>query len=375
MRRSTEALQALGHQIEIATADPVGTAPPAGTNFPFHPLGGFTADKLGAWLQRERERFDAVLVQGLWQAGATVRASLRGTRIPYFVFPHGMLDPWIARAYPLKHFKKQLYWWWREGRVLRDAAAVCFTCEEERRLAQKTFVPYSAKERVVAYGTAAPPAGHDALRAVFQQQFPALAARPFVLFLSRIHDKKGVDELIAGYATFRQANPDTLALAIAGPCEDPRYLDKLQASATAAGLTQLDLRENQTADSSAADVVWLPMLGDELKWGALLTAEAFILPSHQENFGLAVAEALACRRPVLISNKVNIWREISSANAGLVSADTADGVNDLLTRWAALDQSSRDVMGAAAQACFGCNFEISHAAQSLVGTVRQDMNR
>lgn len=358
--RSSAALHALGHQVTIATADAPGTPPPDNTAFTFHSLGGLGENELGAWLKRECARFDAVLVQGLWQGGWAVRQALAGTRTPYLVFPHGMLDPWIARNYPLKHFKKQLYWWWREGRVLRDAAAVCFTCEEERRLAQKTFRPYSARERVVAYGTAAPPADHAALRAAFCAQFPALAAKRFVLFLGRIHDKKGVRELIAGYATFRKHHAAAPALVIAGPCEDPRWLAQLQ---------------NQAAATNPTDIIWLPMLGDALKWGALLAAEAFILPSHQENFGIAVAEALACGRPVLISDKVNIWREIERVHAGFVATDTADGVVSLLTRWLETTTAQRQAMGTAAAHCFAENFEITKAAQSLAEVIRECVSR
>lgn len=368
--RSSAALHALGHAIEIATADAPGTAAPEKARFVFHALGGFDAATLGQWLRREHARFDAVIVQGLWQAGWTVRQALANTKTPYLVFPHGMLDPWFARAYPLKHLKKQLYWWWREGRVLRDAAAVCFTCEEERRLAQKTFTPYSARERVVAYGTAAPPTNHEALRSAFTTQFPSLTTRRFILFLGRIHAKKGVQELINGYAQFRHRHANVPALVIAGPCEDTDLLEKLQHQAGLNGLSQLDLREYPSAVQTQADLTWLPMLGNELKWGALLSAEAFMLSSHQENFGIAVAEALACGRPVLISDKVNIWREIDSARAGLIAADTADGVVDLLTRWAALSAEERLAMGTAAAACFAANFEVTKAAKSLAGVIR-----
>ena len=63
----------------------------------------------------------------------------------YFVFTHGMLDPWFKRTYPLKHLKKWLYWPWAEYRVLRDAQAVLFTCEEERILARQSFWLYKCK--------------------------------------------------------------------------------------------------------------------------------------------------------------------------------------------------------------------------------------
>ena len=72
-------------------------------------------------------------------------------------------------------------------------------------------------------------------------------------------------------------------------------------------------------------VHWTGMLEGDLKWGAFHAADAFVLPSHQENFGVAVAEALACGLPVLISDKVNIWPDIAQDEAGIVNPDTAEG--------------------------------------------------
>jgi len=382
--RSSAALRERGHELEVVTADPLGTLAPFGADFPFHPLGGEGASTLGRWLRENRARFDVVIVQGLWHAGHTVRCALRGSGVPYLVFPHGMLDPTFARLYPLKHIKKQLYWWWREGRVLREAAAVCFTSEEERQRARGTFRPYAVNERVVAYGTAKPPSTSEqqkAMRAAFLEEFPNLRGRGFLLFLGRLHYKKGLYELIEGFAKFREAQrasePEPLPLVIAGPCLEPKLLRALMRHAERLGLAQLDLRgdESEVARSKAeasasASLVWLPMLGDDLKWGALLESEAFVLSSHQENFGIAVAEALACGRPVLISDKVNIWREIAEARAGFVARDTVEGVVDLLTRWAALGPDARTTMGTAAIKCFEQNFEISRAAESLVQTIR-----
>ena len=75
------------------------------------------------------------------------------------------------------------------------------------------------------------------------------------------------------------------------------------------------------------------MLQGDAKWGAFYAAEVFALPSHQENFGVAVAEALACGTPVLISNKVNIWQEIAEDGVGLVEEDDLEGTTRLLERW------------------------------------------
>jgi glycosyltransferase involved in cell wall biosynthesis len=112
------------------------------------------------------------------------------------------------------------------------------------------------------------------------------------------------------------------------------------------------------------------MLSGDLKWGALRQAEVFILPSHQENFGIAVVEALACGTPVLISRPVNIWREIESSGAGLVDADTVEGCSRLFVKWLNLTDPARMEMAARAVASFKQYFEITQTAASLVDTIR-----
>ena len=111
------------------------------------------------------------------------------------------------------------------------------------------------------------------------------------------------------------------------------------------------------------------MLTGDLKWGLLRLAEAFVLPSHQENFGIAVAEALACGTPVLISNKVNIWREIAQDRAGLVEADDEPGTTRLLEGWLGLPLGEQEEMRKNAQTCFQSRFEVTRAAEGLIETM------
>jgi glycosyltransferase involved in cell wall biosynthesis len=112
-------------------------------------------------------------------------------------------------------------------------------------------------------------------------------------------------------------------------------------------------------------VEWLGMLQGEQKWGAFYAADAFILPSHQENFGIVVAEALSTSTPVLITNKVNIWREIDAAGAGFVEDDDVDGVINLLNRWFKLTTKEKLVMSINARACYQNNFSIESAVADL----------
>ena len=117
------------------------------------------------------------------------------------------------------------------------------------------------------------------------------------------------------------------------------------------------------------------MLRDTLKWSALAAAEVFALPSHQENFGIAVAESLACGVPVLISQEVNIWREIDAANAGLVAPDTLAGTTELLERWQQLPETERIAMRQNARQCFQEHFDIEHSAARLLEAIEITLNQ
>jgi glycosyltransferase involved in cell wall biosynthesis len=266
-----------------------------------------------------------------------------------------MLDPWFKRTYPLKHLKKLLYWPWGEYRVLRDAAAVLFTSEEERRLARKSFAFYRCNETVVNYGTAAPP-DLESSRRHFFESFPNLRGQRFFLFLGRLHEKKGCDLLIEAFAGLRNSFDAPIHLVVAGPCADEEYLRHLKELAAA-------------ATNNDGSITFPDMLTGDLKWGAFSAAEAFILPSHQENFGIAVVEALACGTPVLISNKVNIWREIEMEAAGYVENDDLAGTDKLLKRWLATPPHLRSAIKHNARKCFADRFEIERATDSLLAVI------
>jgi glycosyltransferase involved in cell wall biosynthesis len=361
IKQSSIALAARGHQVEIVCLDSPDAAWLRDFPVTVHALGqgasyGYTP-RLVPWLKEREGEFDAVIVHGLWlYNGFAVWQALHETSTPYFVFPHGMLDPWFKRAYPLKHLKKILYWLAIEYRVLRDAAAVLFTSEEEQRLARGSFWPYRCNAVVVNYGTAAPDVDLARAREDFLDAFPSLHGKRLVLFLGRLHQKKGSDLLIESLSTI--ADP-MIRLVIAGPCADENYLARLR-----------DL-----AAGTAGRVVFTGMLTGDRKWGAFAAADVFILPSHQENFGIAVAEALACGTPVLISNKVNIWREIEQEQAGFIENDDLPGITRLLARWLTTSEQDRQLMRTNAKKCFAEHFEINRATDSLLSILQKFVGR
>jgi glycosyltransferase involved in cell wall biosynthesis len=350
-----------GHEVEVMSLDAPDAPWVKACPIPCHAMGPTYIGSYAysprwvPWLKANAHRYDAVIVNGIWQYHAFgVWRALRGTTTPYFVFTHGMLDPWFKRHYPLKHLKKWLFWPWAEYRVLRDATAVMFTCEDERRLARQSFWLYKCDEFVVSYGTSAPPANEAVQRQAFYERFPALQGKRALLFLGRVHEKKGADLLFTAFAALRARQPDQLKdvqLVMAGPA-DHEYGQRMQALVKRLGIGD--------------QVTWTGMVSGDVKWGAFRTAEAFILPSHQENFGIAVAEAMACGLPVLISNQVNIWREIQQADGGLVDVDTQEGTERLIERWLGTPPERWQAMRDNARHCFNQRFLIDRTAESFI---------
>jgi glycosyltransferase involved in cell wall biosynthesis len=360
IRQLVPALAALGIATEVMSLDAPDAPWTADFPVPLHATGpahgvyGYTPRTV-PWLRKNGGKYDAVIVNGVWQYGSfAVWRALRRTPTPYYVYPHGMLDPWFQRHYPLKHLKKCLYWPWAEYRVLRDAKAVLFTAEEEKLEARKSFRPYRCHELVTGYGIAAPPGDRSRQRDLFLERHPGLEGKKLLLFLGRIHVKKGCDLLLRAWKEVARASPNgpgaETHLIMAGPI-DHAYGHEMKELARQLGLERR--------------VTWTGMLMGDLKWGSLAAAEAFILPSHQENFGLSVAEALACGVPVLISNKVNIWREIAEDHAGLVENDDLPGTVRLLQRWFGLNLDDQRQMRAGAAGCFARRFDITRTAEAL----------
>ena len=288
----------------------------------------------------------AVLAHGLWQWPSYLAwKNYKKNGTPYLVFPHGMLDPWFKKTYPLKHIKKQIYWRYRQSVILHDAFAVCFTTEEERLLAQKTFSPYQCREIVTGLGVGDPPGDSVEQSTLLYSQFPQLKNKRVLLYLGRFHPKKGVDLLINAFLKY--SNDDDM-LVLAGPNKSQdSYLKTLQ---------KLSVKKEK-------QILWTGMLEGDLKWGALRVADALILPSHQENFGMVIAEALSVGTPVFLTNKVNLWREVVNCGAGIVSNDHQEGILELVHKWS---RGKHDQLVENTVPCFREKFHISQTAENIM---------
>ncbi len=355
VRQYGSVAQSLGHEIEVVSLDSPN-APwletfPLPTHAMGHYLKNFYSPQLYSWLKAHANNYDVIIVHGLWRYASfgTWRA-LHTMDIPYFVYTHGMLDPWFKQFYPIKHLGKWLYWPWTDYRVLRDARGVIFTCEQERDKARESFWYYKCNEMVSTIGIQAPPEANDRQKEIFFKHYPEAKNKRVFLFLGRIHPKKGCDILIEAFA---RSNPvkHNLHLVFAGP-DHENWIPSLKKL-----VDRLDISQH---------VTWTGMISGDLKWGAFRLAEAFMLPSHQENFGISVVEAMACNLPVLISTKVDIHAEIKEDYAGLVADDTIVGTENLFRNWLALSKEEHALIGHNAQISFLKRFEIGNATQHLL---------
>ena len=358
VRQLAKACLEIGAEVEVACLDNPDEPFLKGIPCPVHALGqsflgryGFSP-RMWRWLRENSGRFDGMVMHGIWSfSSVALRFAARRTGRPYGIFAHGALDPWFHRRYPMKHLKKMLYWPVQYA-VLRDALAVFFTAESERDLAKTSFRPNKWNSAVVPFGISDPEeleVNPEVQIEAFYRRFPDLRSRRYLLFLARMHAKKGCDLLIEAFAKATASVPG-VDLVMAGPDQEGMQA-KLERLTARLGI--------------AGKVHWPGLIGGDLKWGALRACDAFVLPSHQENFGIAIVESLSVGRPVLISNQVNIWADIESDKVGFVEDDTIEGTERLLRRWFNLPPQERDAMAARARPSFLNRYTMNRTAEAI----------
>lgn len=263
---------------------------------------------------------DVVHGHGLWQHLVHWGASVcRASGVPYIIRPCGMLDPWSLSQGRLK---KTLFLALKAKKDLNAAGGLHFTTETERKLVEPMNL--RARPFVIPNGldwdefAELPPSG------AFRSRHE-IGDRPLVVFLSRLHHKKGLDLLLPAFA---EAAPPDAVLALVGPGE-PGYVDGLRSQGEQLGI--------------ADRLIFTGMLNGSERIEALADADVFALPSYQENFGVAVIEAAAAGTPVLISDQVNIWDEVEAAEVGRVVpcevAPVAQAMREMLADPATLDST------------------------------------
>ncbi len=254
---------------------------------------------LAIWLWKNVRSYDLIHIHAVFTFASTVTAWIaRLRKIPYVVRPLGILNQWgLNNNRPLL---KKLSLWAIDRRILEHAALIHYTSDSERAEAQKVGI---CSPCVIIPNPVDTDLGdRDRYLGKFRVRYPKLANRQLVIFLSRIAEKKGIDLLISAFSVLVRSLPGT-ALVIAGS-GDRELIDRLKAQVRDAGLTEY--------------VHWVGFVQGEEKNQLLADGDVFVLPSHSENFGVAVIEALALRLPVIVSDQVGIHDQISEYGAGIV---------------------------------------------------------
>lgn len=332
-------LTATDHGLDSKWREEFISRMPAGTDLKIFPAIGRHAFTLSAplftWLWRHIPDYDLVVVRALLNPISSSGARIsRRHGVPYLVVPHGTLS-----EYTFEHRRtwlKRAYFRLVEKGTLSGAAAVRFTSESER--------------------DQAPAWGHDTPTPVIPHPFESRdspleqnrAHSRNVLFLSRFHPIKGLDVLLPAFAILKDRIPDT-KLVLAGAGSDT-YEGHLRDE-----ICRLDL----------CDTVTLPgFVEGKDKDGLLGASSVFVLPSLQENFGVAVVEAMDAGLPVVISRGVGIWREVEEANAGLVvDRDAQTLANSLLELLR--DPERAQQMGANGQELVKAHFDPQRIGREL----------
>ncbi len=269
---------------------------------------------LSLWLARNLKRYELLHIHALFSYPSTsAMAQARWAGVPYILRSIGQLSPWSLAQSP---GRKRLMLRLIERRNLQRAALLHFTTKAERdEAACLGLVPPSLVLPLGVRGPDLPAQPADHLGPTAPVHF---------LFLSRLHPKKQLENLLDALALLQRRRPQaSWDLAIAGDGE-PRYVAALQERARGLGLGER--------------CRWLGFVAGEAKWRALEAADWYVLPSAAENFGIAAVEALAAGTPVILSPEVAVAADVARAGAGLVSASDPEAL--ALTLATALERPS-----------------------------------
>jgi glycosyltransferase involved in cell wall biosynthesis len=289
----------------------------------------FRCPKLTEILSAKMQPGDVVHLHGIWEGLLWDAAKIARARgIPHVVFPQGALDRWSMNR---RKWKKQAAWLAGAGRMLRQASAVqCLTdweCKEVGRFGLPALLAKIPNGVDLSH--------YDCRESREQRTIGDAGERPplNILFMSRIHPKKGVTLLINAFAHLARQCPDA-TLTVAGFSADTTYLNDCKSLARRLGVE--------------SNVRWIGPVWDEAKLRALAQADLFALPSYQEGFSLVVLEALAAGLPVLITNECR-FPDVQTHAAGRVVPAESNAVAQALVELAVLDPRLRRAMGRRAQ--------------------------
>jgi glycosyltransferase involved in cell wall biosynthesis len=320
---------------------------------PLTKLERFTAGAARRYGRGLIPQMDVVHLHGVWDPIVKAAGDVaRQSRVPYVLAPHGMLDPWSLGQ---SRLKKRLALALGYRRLLDGAAFLHMLNVDERALIGPLGL--SADAEIIPNGVALDEIEPLPARGAFRAKFPRVGDRPFVLFLSRLHYKKGLDYLAGAFHRVAQRRTE-VDLVVAGPD----------------GGARADF-EQRIAGSGLGQRVHIvgPLYGTD-KIAAFVDAACFCLPSRQEGFSVAILEALACGTPVVASTECH-FPEVAEAGAGHVVPLDEPALAAALESVLALDPAARDAMGRAGQQLVRARYVWPRIAEASIAAYERAIAR
>lgn len=316
-----------------------------------------TSWPLARWLLAHVRDYDLVHVHGLFRFAPVVAGYIAQVRgVPYVLTPHNTLGRWGMRN--RRPLLKKLSMGLLEGRVLDRARRVHLCSAYE--LSQAVQVrQLGERSCVFPLGIDPPEEERGSGDSSAVQSLEPLRGQPVVLFMSRIHEIKGVDDLLAAFATVRRTRPDAV-LAIAGT-GDKALTARLQDRARQLGI--------------AEHTHWLGFVVGHRKRELLSLASVFVLPSRSENFGYAVVEALLAGVPAVTTVNVPSGEFVSTANAGVVYDGTIERLQQSILQILDMPEDQRRPLGARAASVVRERLSLQTFGNSLERIYREAVSR
>jgi glycosyltransferase involved in cell wall biosynthesis len=307
---------------------------------------------LAAWLLRHVREYDIVHIHGLFRFAPVVAAHAAIVRgVPYVLTLHNTLGDWGLRY--RRPLLKKLSIALIEGRILDRARRVHLCSADE--------LNHVSQVRPIGTRSAVFPLGIDFSLAVADEApatesvHESFAGRKIVLFMSRIHEIKGLDRLITAFASVQKAYPDAV-LVIAGT-GDERLVAELHALARQVGV--------------AETTHWLGFVQGQRKRDLLAASTVFVLPSHSENFGYAVIEAMLAGLPVITTANVPAGQFAIEAGAGVIFNGTTEDLAVSINAMLALSAPQRRQIGIRAESTVRQRLSLETFGQSLETLYRE----
>ena len=315
--------------------------------------------KIIQWLFNNKDKYDFFIIDGIWEFNSLIARII--LKKNYYVFTHGEIDPYFSEN-SFKKIKKQIYWYLIEKKNLLRSNGILITGKSEYKMIKNTFVDTKGiKIHDIGYPAFIKKINTKKInyKKIFLKEFPKLKNKKYILFIGRIHHKKGCDLLLD--AILKVKNLKNFYFLIIG------FQHKLN------NYEKSILNKINQNKKLKYRVIVSKFVNEGLKIASFKFSQATILPSRGENFGVVVTESLSLGKIPLITNKVGIYHEIKKFNAGIICRDNIASISNIIENFLNLKKEKKKIIEKNCLYCFNKVFNISQDKNKLIQLLKSNV--